>query len=133
MRFATLIALATLALVPVPAAPQEGRPSLEGKWKLLRIDCEGGSNLVGEVMTLADGNVTWTSQGGGTSSGGKYFIDPRATPPRMDINHGVGIYRMDADTLVVCWWADTAKIQNTFDVPKQNPRATVFTFRRVKD
>jgi hypothetical protein len=51
----------------------------------------------------------------------------------MDINHGVGIYRLDADTLVVCWWQNAGELQKTFDPPHQNPRAVVFTFRRVKE
>jgi uncharacterized protein (TIGR03067 family) len=135
MRTATIFTLAALALVPRPAVAQERRSPLEGKWRCLRVDDKGvlDPRSAGEVMTIANGKVTWTAGGPGAIDGGPFFIDPNANPPRMDINHGVGIYRMDADTLVVCWWANASMIQNTFDLPNQNPRAIVFTFRRIND
>ncbi len=134
MRTLFFAAAVAILIVPAPGAPQQkGRTDhLNGKWLCVRV--QNRDNLIpqdtGWVMTIAGKQVSWKTSSGQNAGPYPITIDPDATPPRMDFS-GVGIYRLDADTLVLCWWSQATDRQATFDMPKQNPSGKTFTFRRV--
>jgi uncharacterized protein (TIGR03067 family) len=134
----TLILAAAAAVLAVPAATTSQQPGrtdhLNGRWLCVRVQTRDAlePQSAGWVMTIAGNQVSWKTSNGQSAGPYPVKIDPDARPPHMDFS-GVGIYRLDADTLVLCWWSDANSRQATFDMPSQNPPGKTYTFRRVRD
>lgn len=130
------VAVVGLALpVGVGAQQRKNTAHLDGHWLCVRVEYHSGANFkdVGWTLIIAGDKVSWKTKEGGSSGPHPLVVDPEATPPRMDITGEGGIYRFDADTLVIALWSGVQNRQATFELAKQNPPGRVLTFRRVRE
>ncbi len=133
---AAVVAALTLP-TDVDSQQRSKQTSVEGSWQCVRTEKQTGVDaemilvieFKGDSATVTEGRLSIT---------GRVDVDPNANPPRITFNKPLtgkvwmtGIYRFDADTLVMCLWRTESERQATFDLPKQNPPGTVYTFRRA--
>ncbi len=135
----TLAAVATL-LLPGGAGTQERNKTahLQGKWACVRIETRDGVRHTHRGLfnlEIDQGQFNYYDAKG-SSSKAAVKIDPAANPPRIDLYSPLtgtwrkGIYRFDADTLVICFWDAPADPEATFDLSRQKHPGTVYTLRR---
>ncbi len=136
MRLVCFAAAVLTLTVPTSAGTQQRDKAahLNGKWHCLRIESINGSQAANFYLKIEGTKASWSAPNQtALTATGSATIDPDANPPRMDITPEYGIYRLDADTLVLCLWPNAKDRQTTFDLSKQNPPGRVLTYRRVKE
>jgi uncharacterized protein (TIGR03067 family) len=144
----TAIALADAAPITKPA-PMKDKPTLVGEWVVKGVTFNG-TDISGQVCTIrytfqADG--TWVDrqelQGMPVGTNGPethWGSDPAADPPSIDLMRGRpgpnqmifrGIYKVDGDTLVICYPARPKSPRPTKFESAEDSMLFLFTLKRV--
>jgi len=134
-----LLAVAFAVGAPGPKDAKVDPPKIEGDWVEVSY-VRGGQQMdrdeKGKLVRIADGKI---SMGGGAEEVG-YKLDPKATPPQIDLipiaKPGAepipGIYKVDGDTLVICFpKGGRAERPTRFESP-DGSRIVLLTLKRQK-
>jgi len=131
-----LLAIALTVGAPGPKDAKTDPPKIEGNWVaesyVLGGKDEGREK--GVVFTFADGQLSR-----GSKVEVSYVLNPKADPPQIDLTSVrgkdapiPGIYKIDGDTLVLCFpKGGSADRPTKFESPAGS-RIVLFTFKREK-
>src|SRR5262245_10858846 len=140
----TRLALASLlfASAALAADADADLKALEGTWVLDAATLDGrdhGDDFAGMKLILK--GTDYTIQFGDNSDKGTFALDPAKKPKWIDIKTGAkgpfmgktlpGVYKLDADTLVLCLHADAKTRPADFDA-KSKTRNMLLTYKREK-
>ena len=131
-------------LIAAPAPKDKPAPSLVGEWEVETTYHNGQTfrNLPGELVYTFTADGKWTiGSGTNVGGGGPYAVHPKAVPAEIDLEEtkGIpnqlmpGIYRIDGNTLVLCYTNERGgKRPTSFDPPPKGSAHAVFILNRVK-
>ena len=130
--------------VPAAVQPKDAPAAaqLEGDWVLEKY-VDGGveqERRKGARFLIADGKIAITTPSGGKEPTVGYTVDAKANPPRIDLTSPdkkeagpiPGIYRLDGDTLKICFPKGRTKERPAkFESPADS-RIVLMTLKRPK-
>ena len=131
----TLLALALAVAAPLPKEKPKAEPGkLEGDW-VMESYVQGGmaeAKRAGMHMSFADGKVIVKEEGGDIG----YTARPKANPPEIDLMTGLnvipGIYKVEGDTLLVCFPKGTDAARPTQFAAPAGSNLVLMTLKRDK-
>ena len=117
--------------------PKKAAESLQGEWKVVSFN-KGGEELPKEELektkfVFAGEKVTVTFNN--RDEAATFTVDPKAKPLAIDITPGKkeklvkGIYKLEKDTLTICFGPDGADRPTEFKATK---KASLIVMERVK-
>jgi uncharacterized protein (TIGR03067 family) len=114
-----LVPLPALADEPDPEPPPAGSKQLDGEWEVVGMRLAGKERKTpaGWIMKFAKGKMTATRAGRETVN--TFKIDPRKSPPHIDITYGTtnrtnhAIYKLEKDELSIAYGGATPAARPT--------------------
>jgi uncharacterized protein (TIGR03067 family) len=136
MQASLLIGLALAVGAPGPKDAKTDPPKIEGNWvaESYVLGGKDDGRDKGVVFTFADGKIKRGSQ-----EEVAYAVNPKTDPPQIELTPVKGkqaaipgIYKIDGDTLVLCFTkGSSAERPTKFESP-DGSRIVLFTFKRQK-
>jgi len=139
-----LVGLAVAVAAPAPKEAPKKEATIVGEWVGEKA-VSGGKEMPvppGGVSFgfNADGTLTIAEGGRGNAKTGSYKIDPKKNPPEIDLippadkkdETILGIYKLDGDTLTLCFQKGGPGGRPTKFESPEGERTVVITMKRVK-
>lgn len=145
-----VIAVAALSLV-ASDKPDDGKAALkqlEGNWQVVRQEERGSLTpkpIIANLRIVIEGNeIAWYIGNPASNQTADFKIDPTKEPKHIDAEitkgsliskHMLGIYKLDKDTLEICWGeAGSEKRPQKFTTrPGIGAGLSYTTYKREKD
>lgn len=136
MRSLVLLFLAAWPMLDTAAA-QDTEASIQGIWQIVSLQ-DGGRTAPDEVLEGAQWLITGdkiVQKGGGQTMELSYVLDPSETPHWIDLKHDdrrmLGIYKLEGDTLTVCFSEGRNEERSTaFESQPESVNDVLIVFRR---
>src|SRR5262245_39667172 len=136
-----LLGVAITVGAPIGKDPKKDSPSIVGEWAAEGATSRGRPDNPppGTTWTFtADGKSVLRIGAKEESREGTYKLDAKKDPAEIDITPGIkkdgtmqGIYKVEGDTLTVCFSFEEAERPKTFDAPAES-RRIVIILKRIK-
>jgi uncharacterized protein (TIGR03067 family) len=140
-RFACLLVVGLLMGADQPSdAAKKDLEKLQGDWKVEKAQ-RGGmdapANVLEKLTLVVKGDSMTVSEGGVRDEKAAITLDPGKSPAAIDIKPAragrdtvLGIYKLDGDSLTLCWAKDGAR--PTDFASKEGSNHVLFVLKRIK-
>jgi|SoiMethySBSTD1v2_1073268.scaffolds.fasta_scaffold181022_2 uncharacterized protein (TIGR03067 family) len=136
---ALFLGLSLVAGAPALKDPPAKPPSVEGEWTVVSSVAGGQSdgvmekNPIDKIVITADKWIV--VRGGRPSTGSDITLDPKQDPPHLDLGWSGktgtrGIYKLEGDSLIVCYTLNGERPTKIESPPNSNVR--MMTLKRLK-
>jgi uncharacterized protein (TIGR03067 family) len=138
---AIFLGLSLMAAAPGLKDPPAKPPTVEGEWTVESSLLGGKSDGVMEMypidkIVIADGNW-YVVRGGDKGTGSTVVLDTKQNPPHLDLTYPgkgevatKGIYKLDGDTLTLCYVLNGDRPTKIESPPNSSVR--MMTLKRLK-
>ncbi|HVK08311.1 MAG TPA: TIGR03067 domain-containing protein [Gemmataceae bacterium] len=133
-----LLSLALTVAAPGPKDKDKPAPTLEGTWKVEKLEGKGDKEVTDVTFTFTADKVSIKEGGKERKEEAAYAIDPTKKPAHIDIKPGTGkdmtvpgIFEIDGDTLKICFRGEGGERPTEF---KADPttRTVLVVLKRAK-